>query len=76
MVPVEMSSGYLANEHLLLPEDAVSYNFIMDLHCSGINLKSMLFRFFDFLKASIWIRRYELSKILQILKKLKLNITV
>lgn len=25
MVPVETSSGYLANERILLPEDAVSY---------------------------------------------------
>lgn len=28
MVPIETSSGYLANERILLPEDAVSYNSI------------------------------------------------
>ena len=27
MVPIETSSGYLANERILLPEDAVSYYF-------------------------------------------------
>ncbi|MBA0550839.1 hypothetical protein Golob_021751 [Gossypium lobatum] len=31
MVPVETSSGYLANERILLPEDAVSYGIIMEL---------------------------------------------
>ena len=30
MVPTETSSGYLANERILLPEDAVSCNFIME----------------------------------------------
>ena len=31
MIPTEMSSGYLANERVLLPEDAVSCCFIVKL---------------------------------------------
>lgn len=31
MIPAEMSSGFLANERILLPEDAVSWCFIMEL---------------------------------------------